>query len=236
MMQEWEVELSKACEAIRTRLEALKSGGIEYIDKQTPTTATVDPSPVHPGSSLLSQLQSSVIGCRKCNLCETRNNIVFGAGHEKARLMFIGEAPGADEDKQGLPFVGRAGILLGKMIAAMGYTREEVYICNIVKCRPPENRDPEPDEIASCLPYLEEQIRIINPQVIVGLGRYACQTLLGTKTPMAQIRGQWQDRGGIKFMPTFHPAYLLRNPPAKKVVWEDLKAVVAELSGGSNTR
>ena len=173
--------------------------------------------------------RNSLINCKRCKLCENRTQIVFGCGDPKARVVFVGEGPGADEDAQGVPFVGRAGQLLTKMINAMGLSREQVYICNVVKCRPPQNRNPEPDEIAACEPFLKQQLDLIKPQVIVGLGRYACQTLLQQSTPIAKIRGAWHEYQGIKFMPTFHPAYLLRNPPAKKFVWEDLQAVMREL-------
>jgi DNA polymerase len=143
--------------------------------------------------------------------------------------MFVGEAPGADEDEQGRPFVGRAGQLLTKMIEAMGYTREQVYIANIIKCRPPNNRNPEPDEIESCSPFLDHQIRLINPQVIVTLGKFAGQTLLQTPIPITKLRGSWHRYKNIDVMPTYHPAYLLRNPSAKKDVWTDLQKVIEKM-------
>ena len=144
----------------------------------------------------------------------------------KARLVFVGEGPGAEEDNQGIPFVGAAGQLLTKMIAAMGYTRDEVYICNVVKCRPPGNRNPEPDEIQACQPFLEAQLKAIRPSVIIALGKFAAQTLLRTDTPITRLRGQWREYVGIPLMPTFHPAYLLRNAPEKKSAWADLQAVM----------
>ena len=145
--------------------------------------------------------------------------------------MFVGEGPGADEDEQGLPFVGRAGQLLTNMIHAMGYQRKDVYICNIVKCRPPGNRNPEPVEIETCFPFLKKQIEIISPKVIVCLGKFATQTLLETQIPISRLRGKFQEKNGIAVMPTFHPSYLLRNAPMKKFVWEDLKQVMAKLVG-----
>jgi DNA polymerase len=150
---------------------------------------------------------------------------VFGAGNPRARLMFIGEGPGADEDRQGLPFVGRAGELLTKMIGAMGYAREQVYIANIVKCRPPGNRDPKPDEVATCRGYLETQIDAIRPAVIVALGRIAAQTLLGSDAPVGRLRGEWWQVRGIPLRVTFHPAYLLRDESQKRPAWEDLQIV-----------
>ncbi|HWP65589.1 MAG TPA: uracil-DNA glycosylase [Candidatus Limnocylindria bacterium] len=172
-----------------------------------------------------------VIGdCRRCKLAPHRTNLVFGVGNPKARLVFVGEAPGADEDAKGEPFVGRAGQLLTEIITkGMGLRREDVYIANVIKCRPPGNRNPEPDEVASCEPFLIRQLELIGPEVIVALGKFAAQTLLRTKTPIAKLRGQWADYHGIKLMPTFHPAYLLRNPGDKRLVWSDIKAVLAVL-------
>jgi uracil-DNA glycosylase len=167
--------------------------------------------------------------CRRCKLHKGRNKIVFGDGSPTAKLVFVGEGPGADEDAQGLPFVGRAGKLLTQMIEAMGLQRKDVYICNVVKCRPPENRAPEPDEVASCSPYLLRQVDTINPQVIVCLGAVAAKTLLNTTRGISSFRGEWLEWRGRKLMATYHPAYLLRNPPAKADVWKDLQKVMAEL-------
>jgi DNA polymerase len=175
---------------------------------------------------LLDEVRRALGDCKRCKLCSGRKNIVFGVGNPKARLVFVGEGPGAEEDNQGIPFVGAAGQLLTKMIAAMGYTRDEVYICNVVKCRPPGNRNPEPDEIEACQPFLEAQLRAIRPSVIVTLGKFAAQTLLRTDTPITRLRGQWREYVGIPLMPTFHPAYLLRSPAEKKAAWTDLKAVM----------
>jgi len=175
-------------------------------------------------------LGAEVKDCRKCaELARTRKNIVFGVGNRQAELMFIGEAPGADEDAQGEPFVGRAGQLLTKIIEAMGFRREEVYIANVLKCRPPNNRPPLPDETVNCLPYLEQQIALIRPKVIVALGATALRALLDIQIGITKMRGNWYTYRDIPIMPTFHPAYLLRNPPAKKEVWEDMKAVVRKL-------
>ena len=167
--------------------------------------------------------------CTRCKLHKGRNKIVFGDGNPKAQLVFVGEGPGADEDMQGLPFVGRAGKLLTQMIEAMGLQRKDVYICNVVKCRPPENRAPEPDEVSTCSPYLMRQIDSIHPKVIVCLGATAAKTILNTTRGISQFRGEWLEWRGHKLMATYHPAYLLRNPPAKADVWKDLQKVMAEL-------
>lgn len=177
----------------------------------------------------LPELREEIGDCQRCKLCSTRKNIVFGTGSPNAELMFVGEAPGADEDAQGEPFVGRAGQLLTKMIQAMGFSREEVYIANIIKCRPPENRNPQPDEIAACSPFLLKQIESIRPKVICALGTFSAQTLLETQQKISALRGKFHDYHGVKLLPTFHPAYLLRNPNEKKTVWEDLKKIMEAL-------
>lgn len=168
--------------------------------------------------------------CTRCKLHTLgRRQVVFGVGHPQARLMFVGEAPGEDEDRQGEPFVGRAGQLLTKIIEAIGLTREQVYIANVIKCRPPGNRNPEPDEVATCEPFLFRQIDAVQPRVVVALGKFAAQSLLRTTEPITRLRGrEFEFRGGT-LVPTFHPAYLLRNPPAKREVWEDMKKVRALL-------
>lgn len=182
--------------------------------------------------------ESAVKPCRKCGLCATRKQTVFGQGSPAARLVFVGEAPGADEDAQGLAFVGRAGQLLTRMIDAMGVTRDEVFICNILKCRPPDNRTPAPDEITACWPHLDAQLRILKPEVIVTLGKPASQTLLRTDVAISRLRGQWHEYplsglpgagDSVALMPTFHPAYLLRNPAEKAKSWADLKLVMERL-------
>ena len=167
--------------------------------------------------------------CTRCRLHKQRNKIVFGVGNPRAELVFVGEGPGHDEDVQGLPFVGRAGKLLTQMIEAMGLQREDVYICNVVKCRPPENRKPEDDEVATCSPYLYRQLDVIAPKAIVCLGGVAAQTLLKTKDPISRFRGNWFDFRNSKLLATYHPAYLLRNPNAKGEVWKDLQKVMAFL-------
>jgi DNA polymerase len=167
--------------------------------------------------------------CRRCKLCEGRTKLVFGTGSAHAEIVFVGEGPGADEDLQGEPFVGKAGQLLTRMIEAMGLSREDVYICNVVKCRPPNNRNPEPDEIAACEPFLKAQLAALRPRVIVALGKFAAQTLLRDATPITRLRGNLRSYEGIPLMPTFHPAYLLRSPEEKGKAWQDLKAVLAVL-------
>ncbi len=180
----------------------------------------------------LEELRAAIGDCRRCKLWPGRTHLVFGVGNPKAKLMFIGEGPGRDEDLQGEPFVGRAGQLLTDIITkGMGFRREDVYIANVVKCRPPENRNPEPDEVASCEPFLKKQIDLVRPEIIVALGKFAVQTLLQTKAPITKLRGNWHSYHGIKLMPTFHPAYLLRNPADKKLVWQDIKKVMKEMRG-----
>ena len=177
----------------------------------------------------LERIREDLGECTRCRLHERRHKIVFGTGTPAAKLVFVGEGPGADEDAQGLPFVGRAGKLLNQMIEAMGLKREDVYICNVVKCRPPENRAPEKDEVATCSPYLMRQIDAIRPQVIVCLGSIAAQTMLSTNQGISRFRGQWLEFRGTRLLATYHPAYLLRNPAAKPEVWKDLQKVMAVL-------
>ena len=177
----------------------------------------------------LERIREDLGECTRCRLHKQRNKIVFGAGNPRAELVFVGEGPGHDEDVQGLPFVGRAGKLLTQMIEAMGLAREQVYICNVVKCRPPENRKPEDDEVATCSPYLYRQLDVIAPKAIVCLGGTAAQSLLKTKDSISRFRGQWFDYRNTKLLVTYHPAYLLRNPNAKGDVWKDLQKVMAHL-------
>jgi len=190
-------------------------------------------APAAPADSLVA-IREHLGDCRRCKLCETRTNIVFGVGDPGAKLMIVGEGPGADEDAQGEPFVGRAGQKLDEMIRAIGLTREQVYIANVVKCRPPGNRDPEPDEVATCSPFLFRQIEAIAPKVIVALGSPATKTLLGTKSGITALRGKWGWFRGIPVMPTFHPAYLLRayTVENRRLVFEDLKAARARIDEG----
>jgi uracil-DNA glycosylase len=177
-------------------------------------------------ASALEALREHIGDCRRCKLAGGRKTIVFGQGHPHAQLMFVGEAPGAEEDEQGLAFVGRAGQLLTDIIEkGLKIPRRDVFIANVLKCRPPQNRNPEPDEILACQPFLEKQIALISPKVLVGLGKFSAQWLLKTMEPISRLRGRVGDYNGIKVVPTFHPAYLLRNPGAKKDVWEDMKVV-----------
>ncbi len=176
----------------------------------------------------MEDIKNAVEECQKCSLYKTRTNIVFGSGNENARLVFVGEAPGYDEDQQGKPFVGRAGQKLTQIINAMGLSREEVYITNVLKCRPPNNRNPLPHEIEACEPYLIAQLKIIKPKIICALGTFSAQTLLKTDQQISKLRGRFHTYQGIKLMPTYHPAFLLRNPKYKKDVWEDVQKVMAE--------
>jgi DNA polymerase len=178
---------------------------------------------------ILSRLKTYVRDCSRCKLHVGRTKPVFGEGADDARLMFVGEAPGREEDLAGRPFVGEAGSLLTKIIKAMGLTREEVYICNVVKCRPPKNRDPKEDEIEACLPFVKQQIRIIGPEVICTLGRISARTFFGQDFKISRQRGRWRTYMEIPVMPTYHPAYLLRNPDAKREVWEDMQKIMKHL-------
>ncbi|MGQ9495676.1 MAG: uracil-DNA glycosylase [Thermoanaerobaculaceae bacterium] len=181
-------------------------------------------------ASDLSSMAKALASCQRCRLGKGRTQVVFGVGDPKASVVFVGEAPGAEEDRQGEPFVGKAGQLLNAMLRACGLQRHQVYIANIVKCRPPGNRDPEDDEAAACLPFLRRQLSMIAPQVIVLLGRVAARHLLGARGPISSFRGQWQRWEGVDVLPTFHPAYLLRNPLAKRDAWEDLKLLMKRLA------
>ncbi len=195
------------------------------------------PSMAVPPAEKLRILRDDVIGdCTRCKLHRGRNKLVFGAGDPKARLVFVGEGPGADEDREGIPFVGRAGQLLTKMINAMGFSRDDVYICNVVKCRPPNNRDPEADEVEACESFLKAQLAVLQPQVIVALGRHANHTLLRTQTPISKLRGRWHSYEGVDVMPTYHPSYLLREErdptqTKKREAWGDLQLVMKKLGG-----
>jgi DNA polymerase len=181
-------------------------------------------------ATTLGAMAGALAGCRRCPLAARRTQVVFGVGNPSARVVFVGEGPGADEDRQGEPFVGRAGQLLNAMLRAVELRREEVYIANIVKCRPPGNRDPEPAEAATCMPFLRRQIELIKPEVIVLLGKTAARYLLGTQAPISSFRGRWTTWQGVDVLPTFHPAYLLRSPTAKAQAWSDLKALRGRLA------
>jgi DNA polymerase len=204
------------------------------VDVSKPRPRRGGPAVAEP-PDLWRDLNRDVAGCERCMLSKTRKNVVFGDGNRFARLVFVGEAPGADEDEQGLPFVGRAGQLLTNIIRAMGLERKDVYICNILKCRPPGNRNPLPEEIRLCEPYLKRQLSLISPEVICAMGSFAAKTLLKTETPISALRGRFHLYEGIKLMPTYHPAYLLRNPPAKKQVWEDVQLIMKEIGLGAES-
>ncbi|HUM02394.1 MAG TPA: uracil-DNA glycosylase [Thermoanaerobaculia bacterium] len=192
--------------------------------------AVPGPPPVADRAATLRALATEVAACRRCGLCDTRTQTVFSDGSPGARILFVGEAPGADEDAQGVPFVGRAGQLLTRMIEeGMGLRRQDVYICNVLKCRPPENRNPEPKEIAACRGYLETQIDTVRPEAIVALGKFAAQFLLETEEGIMRLRGTWGSYRGIPVMPTFHPSFLLRQPDRKREAWEDLLKVLGRL-------
>ena len=215
---------------LRAELEWAARTGIEVVEAPPAEPSSAGVEAAGRSTKGLQQIQEEIGDCTRCKLSGLgRSKIVFGVGNPDAALMFVGEGPGADEDRQGEPFVGKAGQLLTKIIEAMGFARSEVYIANIVKCRPPKNRDPEPDEVEQCEPFLRAQIAAVQPEVIVALGRYAAQTLLGTSAPVSRLRGRWASYEGIPLMPTFHPAYLLRNPGEKRPVWEDMQEVLARL-------
>jgi DNA polymerase len=235
---EKDVDINKV---VRQHLEMEQSFAgfaVKGKDRVPEPTQQVDAADVTRSAEELEKIAGEVSQCRKCDLGSTRTNAVPGEGSPKARIMFVGEAPGADEDAQGRPFVGRAGHLLDKIITACGLKRSDVFICNILKCHPPENRDPRPDEMISCLPYLQRQIEAINPDIIVALGAHAARMLLNTTRSIGQLRGQFHEyysgigRPPMKLMATFHPAYLLRNysDENRRYVWEDMKKVLAELN------
>lgn len=211
-------EIQRIVDQVTIHLKEIALWGVTHLPFKPP--------PKLPPDEQLKRIREEIGDCTRCKLCNGRTHIVFGVGNPRARVMFVGEGPGRDEDLQGEPFVGRAGQLLTKMIEAMGFKRAEVYIANVVKCRPPENRLPEADEVSTCSPFLYQQIQAIQPQVIVTLGSLAAQTLLKTKKGITQLRGEFHQLGTILVMPTFHPAYLLRNPDAKKPCWKDLKKVI----------
>ena len=198
--------------------------------------STVSPPPASPAGPVpppetLDGIRADLGDCTRCKLHGGRTNLVFGVGSPAADLVFVGEAPGRDEDRQGIPFVGRAGQLLTRIIAAIGLSRDEVYIANVIKCRPPNNRNPEPDEVANCEPFLFRQLDVIRPKVVVALGGFAIRTLLRTDEAVSRLRGRVFDYRGAKLIPTFHPAFLLRSPERKRDVWEDMKRVRALLAG-----
>jgi uracil-DNA glycosylase family 4 len=212
-------EFERGDEVVRVGTHLLER--LEQIRRPPPSKKLLD---------RLDSLRRRASQCVKCKLHETRTTVVFGEGDPRARLLFVGEAPGHDEDIEGRPFVGRAGQLLTRIIESIGLTRDDVYIANILKCRPPDNRNPLPEEIACCLPYLTEQIELIRPRIICALGACAAQTLLGSTEGITKLRGTFYDYHGTKLIPTFHPAACLRNPATKKYVWEDMKRIRKEYS------
>jgi DNA polymerase len=232
-------------ELVRSLTERLRVDGelgkpLSYLSRENPGAAAPPaPEPTLSAEtsagelSALEAVRAELGDCRRCSLGSLRRRLVFGEGNPHAELVFVGEAPGADEDAQGRPFVGRAGQLLTRIIAAMGLKREEVYICNILKCRPPGNRNPQPEEIAACEPFLIRQIEAIRPRVLCALGGFAAHTLLKSEAPITVLRGRFQAYQGIPLMPTYHPAYLLRNSGAKKQVWEDVQMIMKALRNGT---
>ena len=222
---------------IQQYLEMMKQSGLDVIGTTTALSseekigARTNQGNVSNPKEVLLELQEIVTRCTKCSeLAATRKNVVFGSGHARAKLVFVGEAPGHDEDIQGLPFVGRAGQLLTKIIESIGFARQDVFICNVLKCRPSGNRNPLPHEISNCEPYLLKQLEIIRPKVICALGTFAAQTLLKTDVPISSLRGKFYEFHNAKLICTFHPAYLLRNPQDKRKVWEDMKMIRTELA------
>jgi uracil-DNA glycosylase family 4 len=228
-------------EEIASQLQFFKDIGVESL-----FVAATNPSPsgrgrrassagealgeaLKEGEGSLESIRLELGDCQRCKLAPKRTNIVFGSGNPNAELVFVGEAPGYDEDQQGLPFVGRAGQLLTKIIESINLKREDVYICNVLKCRPPENRNPEPDEVAACNPFLRKQLAAIRPKIVCCLGTFAAQTVLQTAASISKLRGKFFDMDGIRVIATFHPAYLLRSPDKKREVWEDMKQIRAEL-------
>ncbi len=234
-------DLAQVLAQVKSSLRDLQQQGIEGFNcrpeflrivgrwTETPSCLAGDAAGQKAEGESLKEIKDDLGNCFRCPLHKGRSKIVFGEGSPKARLVFVGEGPGYEEDRSGRPFVGPAGQLLDKIIAAMKLDRSEVYICNIVKCRPPGNRNPAEDEIEACLPFLKRQIASIAPEVICTLGSVAAKTLLGTQSPISILRGRFHQWMGIKLMPTFHPAYLLRNPERKREVWEDVKKIMAFL-------
>jgi DNA polymerase len=231
-----QADLREIAAGLRAYVEHLRDSGVDALPLGGGAAAAGEAAPsaagaaAGSGAEALAAVRGDIGDCRRCKLWPGRTQIVFGVGNPDADLMFVGEGPGYDEDIKGEPFVGRAGQLLTEIITkGMKLRREDVYIANVVKCRPPENRNPEPDEILACESFLRRQIDAVRPRVIVTLGKFAAHTLLGTKMPITRLRGTWHEYRGVRLMPTLHPAYLLRNPADKRLVWEDVKLVMAEL-------
>ena len=223
-------ELDRAIAEIHNRIGSLAANGCRGFNCSRQSLEKLEKWGQGPqiGSETLVDVRTDLGDCHRCRLSQGRSKIVFGDGDPKAQLVFVGEGPGFEEDQQGKPFVGPAGQLLTRIIEAINLTRSQVYICNIVKCRPPGNRNPEPEEINTCFPFLERQIAAIQPDFICALGTFAAQTLLRTTTPISKLRGRFHEYRGIRVLPTYHPAYLLRNPEKKREVWEDMKMLMKE--------
>jgi len=224
----------KAITEINNSLRFLSAAGFRGFDCSQTALAKINKWGQGPDffSETLDEICTDLGDCQRCRLAKERNRIVFGDGNPGAKLVFVGEGPGFEEDQQGKPFVGAAGQLLTRIIEAINLTRSQVYICNIIKCRPPGNRNPAPDEIKTCFPFLERQLAAIQPDIICALGTFAAQTLLQTTTSISRLRGRFHDYKGIKVLPTYHPAYLLRNPEKKRDVWEDMKMLMKEYRYG----
>ncbi len=205
------------------QLEFFRDLGVSNVDAGEGRTRLADGGA--DGPETLETIRADLGDCRRCRLAGHRTRIVYGSGNPRARLVFVGEAPGMDEDRQGLPFVGRAGQLLTRIIESIGLKRDDVYICNVLKCRPPKNRNPEPDEVDACSPFLKRQLRSIRPRIVCCLGTFAAQTVMGMKSPISRLRGDFHEIDGIRYIATFHPAYLLRNAGKKRDVWEDMKKI-----------
>jgi len=224
-------KIVETVDQIQLALRGLAEMGVDGFDcreERVSLLAEWGSGPIRHEVESLSDIRRQLGDCTRCRLSEGRSHIVFGAGDPNAKLVFIGEGPGRDEDLQGEPFVGAAGQLLTKIIAAIGLTREQVYICNIIKCRPPRNRNPLPDEIEACAPFLYRQLKSIGPLFVCALGKFAAQTLLETDRPISKLRGRFHEVEGLQILPTYHPAYLLRNPDQKRAVWEDMKLLMKE--------
>jgi DNA polymerase len=212
------------------QLEFLRDIGVSSLELRPGRVSDAQPAAGSPTSPTgLESIRVEIGDCRRCKLAPSRTNIVFGSGNPNAELVFVGEAPGFDEDQQGLPFVGRAGQLLTKIIESIDIKRDDVYICNVLKCRPPDNRNPEPDEVLACNPFLKKQLATIRPKIVCCLGTFAAQNVLQMASPISKLRGRFHDVDGMRVIATFHPAYLLRSPDKKRDVWEDMKQIRAEL-------
>jgi len=235
-------ELLEAAAQVRGLLQDLQNLGFDEVPR-APESADLPPcrGPAMAGSEApgvscrpetLEEIRAEMEGCRHCPLFRERKNLVFGAGNPRAKLVLVGEAPGREEDESGEPFVGEAGRLLERILWSMGLSRDDVYLCNVLKCHPPGNRDPRTEELAACVPYLQRQLAAIDPEVIIALGHFAAFSLLQDSSPIGELRGGWRQYRSSAVMPTYHPAYLLRNPACKREVWEDMKAVMKRLRGG----